>query len=299
MRTTLGIEMQKALHLADAEAKKAPKHLGLEYAVFEKYDGWYMYVDCIDGVWQGIRSSTHRPLPSMAYYDALLAAGPKPNQNLRLIFEATIPDMVFKDLNGRFNQTKVALKDVVFKCHDVLFEKYPFSIFTKRYERMEQVVNYLRKSPELRCFEIAPILATSADKDVWLEHYNRIIDQPNGEGIILKQTNAMYEQGKRAHSLMKVKCEVTLDLLVRGIGRGEVGSKYEHTTGFLIVENKAGQRFTVSGMTDGQRDHWFAHPDDIVGKVVEIKAMKVLANGSLREGRFKAIRFNKTVNDID
>ena len=43
---------QKALHLHLEEAKKSPKHLGHEYMIFEKYDGWFMYVDCINGVWQ-------------------------------------------------------------------------------------------------------------------------------------------------------------------------------------------------------------------------------------------------------
>ena len=36
---------QKALHLHLEEAKKSPKHLGHEYMIFEKYDGWFMYVD--------------------------------------------------------------------------------------------------------------------------------------------------------------------------------------------------------------------------------------------------------------
>ena len=36
---------QKALHLHLEEAKKSPKHLGHEYMIFEKYDGWFMYID--------------------------------------------------------------------------------------------------------------------------------------------------------------------------------------------------------------------------------------------------------------
>ena len=35
------------------------------------------------------------------------------------------------------------------------------------------------------------------------------------------------------------------------------------------------------------------------GQIVEIEAMMRLANGSLREGRFKAVRHDKTVEDID
>lgn len=296
---SLLIKMQKALHLHLEMEKRSPKCIGAEYAVFEKYDGWYMYVDCIDGEWQGIRSSTGRTLPSMAYYDQKLAEGPKPNQDLRLIFEATIPGMVFTELNGRFNQKQVALTDVVFKCHDVLLAKYPHTKFEKRYNRLEQVVRAMRTDSALRAFEIAPILAVTSCPKEWKRLYEEIVSQPNGEGVILKLWQGAYESGKRDHTLMKIKCEVTLDLWVRGIGRGEAGSKYENTVGFLLVENKAGRQFTVSGMTDAQRHQWHQHPSDIVGKVVEIQAMKILANGSLREGRFKAVRYNKTIKDID
>ena len=34
---------QKALHLHIEEAKKAPKHIGKDYVVMEKFDGWFMY----------------------------------------------------------------------------------------------------------------------------------------------------------------------------------------------------------------------------------------------------------------
>ena len=56
---------------------------------------------------------------------------------------------------------------------------------------------------------------------------------------------------------------------------------------------------TQSGMTDAQRDEWWKAESAIIGKVVEIKAMKRLKDGSLREPRFKSIRFDKTVSEID
>jgi DNA ligase-1 len=52
-------------------------------------------------------------------------------------------------------------------------------------------------------------------------------------------------------------------------------------------------------MTDAQRELWWAEPTLINGKVVEVKAMKELPDGSLREPRFKCIREDKTIGDID
>lgn len=299
-QTELGISVQKALHLHIEEDKKAPKHLGQEYAIFEKYDGWYMYVDFIDGKWQGIRSKTGRQLYSMGWYNEQLEAGPKPNQNLRLVFEATIPGLIFKDANGRFNQTEERLNNVVCMCHDILFQKYPHTIFEKRYDRLISVLKHL----DFSWLRRAGILGLSSDPDVWRKYYESIInirDQfgHTGEGIILKKWDAAYSAGKRNYTLMKIKCELTLDLEIISWGKGKPGSKYENTLGYLVVREKSGLTHQVSGMDDMQRDYWAKNFDLIRGQVAEIAAMKRLPNGSLREARFKAIRHDKTVADID
>ena len=299
-QTELSISVQKALHLYIEEEKKAPKHLGHEYAIFEKYDGWYMYVDFVNGAWQGIRSKTGRQLYSMDWYNELLEKGPKPNQNLRIIFEAVIPGMIFKDANGRFNQSKERLTNVVCWAHDILFEKYPHTIFSKRYDRLVSVIKYLDYS----WLRLAPILAVTSDTKAWYEHYERIISTRDqfghtGEGIIAKKWDEPYHEGKRDFSLMKIKCELTLDMEIIGWGKGKPGSKYENTLGYLVVREKSGQTHQVSGMDDWQRDAWARDFNLVRGAVAEIDAMKRLPNGSLREARFKAIRHDKTVADID
>jgi DNA ligase-1 len=75
--------------------------------------------------------------------------------------------------------------------------------------------------------------------------------------------------------------------------------KYSDTLGALLVRDKNGITHTISGMTDGQRELWWENPLLIQGKVVEVKAMKELPDGSLREPRFKCIREDKTIGDID
>ena len=283
---------QKALHLHLEEAKKSPKHLGHEYMIFEKYDGWFMYVDCIDGVWQGIRSKTGRRLPSMAMYDRLLEAGPKPNQDVRVIFEAIIPEKVFAELNGMFNQQQYELTNAVLMCHDILFAKYPHTIFSKRYDRLKSVIDFLSYD----WMRLAPILTTSADTAIWMNLYHSIVDR-NGEGVIAKKADAPYAAGKREHTLMKIKRDLTLDVLVVGMVEGK--GKYAGTLGALVVEEKSGQRHEVSGMGDEARHLWWNNRNLILGQIVEVEAMMRLANGSLREGRFKAVRHDKTREDID
>ena len=50
-------------------------------------------------------------------------------------------------------------------------------------------------------------------------------------------------------------------------------------------------------MTDGDRIMWWADPSIIIGRIVEVQCMKVLANKSLREGRYKAVRHDKDYPD--
>jgi ATP-dependent DNA ligase len=285
---------QKAKHLHLEEALKNPKHIGEDYAVMEKLDGWYMYIDCINGKWDSIRSKTGRILPSMRNYTAAFQAKKGTSLDCRLIFEATIPGMIFKDLNGRFNQKQVALEGVELNAHDVLVAKYPHKIFSARYSNLIAVIDHC----ELEGLVTAvPILAVSSQKEIWMQYYDEITSKPNGEGLILKRMNGKYTADARNHDLMKIKCELTLDLMVIDVERGE--GKYSHTLGRLIVQDKNGIKNAISGMSDAERDEWWAAPESIIGAVVETKAMKALPNGSLREGRFKAVRWDKQETDID
>ena len=83
--------------------------------------------------------------------------------------------------------------------------------------------------------------------------------------------------------------------MVEGKGDG----KYAGTLGALVVEEKSGQRHEVSGMSDEARHLWWNNRNLILGAIVEVEAMMRLPNGSLREGRFKAVRHDKTEADID
>lgn len=291
----------KALHLHLEEEKKRPKHEGEQYAVMEKYDGWFMYIDCIDGVWQGIRSRPGRILPSMAKYSKLFDELDYPTVNIRLIFEAVIPQegaprgyMVFKDCNGKFNQQNHTLQDVHLKVHDVLLAGRDLS-FSKRQEALGKLMHRWAYA-DTDWLQQVNIITITSSKAVWMEIYTEIIED-QGEGVILKRLNGRYEADKRNFNLMKIKCELTLDLLVVGIVEGK--GKYAGTLGNLVVKDKNGVLNNVSGMTDEQRMKWYATPSLIINKVIEVKAMKRYPDGRLREGRYKCERFDKDERDID
>lgn len=76
-----------------------------------------------------------------------------------------------------------------------------------------------------------------------------------------------------------------------GITIGE--GKYCDTVGSLQVLRPNGIIINVSGMADSNKENWWEQPNEIIGKTVEIKAMKELPDETLREPRFKAIRYDR------
>lgn len=287
------LEPQKALHLH--EAKKVRKFSFGEYMVFEKLDGWYCYIDCVDGKWDVLRSRAMREISSLNHLSEMFHAIPQ-TTSIRAIFEVVIPGVPFHVANGILNRKKELAKEAILYLHDVMeLDSFacPFHIRHKGCELSMSALNkYLGDKVQL-----APVLATHCTSESFARQLFEKVVNSGGEGIILKELNAGYHFGKRNSTLLKIKEEVTKDLLVVDIVEGE--GKYLEHVGALVVVNKLGIRMQVSGMSDSQRRQWWLHPEDIIGCVVEVKAMKELPDGNLREPRFKAVRFDKTKEEID
>ena len=285
--------VQKALHYNEAKAKKNFQ-LGT-YAIMPKIDGWYFYIDFIAGKWGKLTSRAGREIPSVAHLNDLIEKAITPIGDFRLIFEGTIPNMQFHELNGVFNRKEELAKDAVLHLHDAFYLEEANVEFSIRYELVKSIYNQLALVLTDKV-QLVPVLAISSQEDVFYYHFNKVTSS-GGEGIILKNYNSGYFFGKRNAHLMKIKEEVTKDLAVVGMSGGD--GKYEGTLGALIVQSRDGTKHTVSGMTDEQRTSWWNDRSLIIGKVVEIKAMKELPDGSLREPRFKCIRHDKTLVEID
>jgi ATP-dependent DNA ligase len=285
--------IQKVLHFHEAKAKKNFK---LEtYAIMEKKDGWLLYCDFIDGKWGKLSSRAEREIPSVDYLNPLIASVIFPKQDTRLIFEATIPNLPFHELNGILNRKSEKAENVVLNLHDVIPLNIPETPFKVRAKFIDDYFHRLQQVLEEQV-AVIPVLAITSEEEEFYRHFNKIISE-GGEGIVLKNWEAGYFFGKRNANMMKIKEEVSKDLAVVGMVEGE--GKYKGTLGALVVQSRDGTKHQVSGMTDDQRERWWNSRELIVGQVVEVKAMKELPDGQLREPRFKCIRHDKTLAEID
>ena len=284
--------IQKAKHLFLEMDKKKP-NIDHPYMMFEKHDGWFGFLDfpsCI------IHSRQLRAIPSLVELSNTIREH-RPNVKGRLIFEIMIEGMEvdsFHELNGILNRKYEQAEDVYLMVHDFIPDFQFCNMKTlQRYMFAKEIVARIGL-PQVR---LSPLLGVSNHPEQWQRVAGKIQTR-GGEGLILKDANALYTAGKRISTLMKIKEEVTVEMLVTNVVEG--AGLHEGMAGKLICTDEVGQLHEV-GMgcaTHAEREDWLITPSLIKGSVVEIKAMKKLKDGKYREPRFKAQRFDKGVHEL-
>ena len=127
--------------------------------------------------------------------------------------------------------------------------------------------------------------------------YNAIAIEKGFEGIMIKDRNAVYEC-KRSHYMLKAKpfIEVSLEVKSTEEGTGRNTGKL----GALICEGTDDGKFirvnVGSGLSDTNRDEFWASKDKLIGQIVEVRADAITKNQeadtewSLRFPRFLRFR---------
>ena len=115
------------------------------------------------------------------------------------------------------------------------------------------------------------------------------------EGVMIKDINAGYEC-KRSTNWLKLKPFITVDLTVVAVEEGT--GKNAGRLGALVCEGEHDGKTicvnTGSGFTDADRDQIWASRDQVIGRIVEVKADAVTQNQdgtySMRFPRFERWR---------
>ena len=129
------------------------------------------------------------------------------------------------------------------------------------------------------------------------KNYNAMAIEKGFEGIMIKDRDAPYEC-KRSHYMLKAKpfIEVSLEVVNTEEGTG----RNEGKLGALICEGTDDGKFirvnVGSGLTDDNRDEFWASKDKLIGQIVEVRADAITKNQdtenewSLRFPRFLRFR---------
>lgn len=210
---------------------------------------------------------------------------------------------LFKKTSAIVN-SKGLKKDLTFVAFDIVsLEDYNNkSNNTPFLERREQLECYVGLKNEL--VKLAPMYFITDSIDRIYEKLDEVV-KDNCEGLMLNKINGFYEF-KRTKQLLKVKKFNEGDVLVTDILEGE--GRLEGTLGKIEVQFKyKGDVYTNnigSGFSDEEREYYWKHKDELIGKVVTIKYFEITKNEQGGFGfRFPTwkgreyIRFDK--NSID
>lgn len=209
---------------------------------------------------------------------------------------------LFQKTNGIVNskkEDKSGLQHVVFDM--VPYEQYKNKKFTEtfkqRRENMKEAIEfeYFYNSSSFQDVEYVTSYYVGTDYKM-IDFYVNYVNEKNLEGLMLNINDALYKFGP-SNNLLKVKEFYTMDLFV-------VGMK-EHIRGNMVgaieVDYK-GYAVFVSGIKDEDRKSWWKNPEEIVGKIVEIKYFRETTdkhgNLSLRFPSVVRIRDDKTYDDV-
>lgn len=188
----------------------------------------------------------------------------------------------------------------------VVFDMVPFEAFERgiysmtyedRYAKIERCVEYEynHHANSFNDVEYVPLYVVTDEVDE-IEKIASEVVSDGLEGLMLCNVDSIWKAGSQKW-LQKVKEFNTADVLVKGINEHVRGNK----VGSLIIDWK-GNEVGVPGISDELRDKWWNKPDEIVGKIVEIKYFRETEdkNGklSVRFPSFIRIREDKTFEEI-
>lgn len=287
---------------------------GLEFvrAGFDNYDKWSTPMLCqekLDG-WFGIvvRGDGN------CYWDNGWTQY-KALRDMLPMFDKFVPHgsiLVGEVGYGTPHETELALKNGFnrFIIYDALMWDGTVLKDKTNLERFEVIQNVWWKSPyseiEPTPIDIARTVmltgtAGANREDAW----NEFVDIYNGggEGLILKDMEGLYSVNGNSFSMRKIKKFMTKDYVCLGftksvaptfISQGLTVSSMECG---LFVDGKLHHVTQTSGFDFECRKKFSEHPEQYIGKVVELGGFEVFKTGAMRHSSFLRFREDRTIED--
>lgn len=191
-------------------------------------------------------------------------------------------------------------RGIIFNCFDSVSYTDFLSGFDERptYLRKD-FVHKLLQSPNFHYIKEVPNLYMGMDQTEITRWLDKITSE-GGEGVMINIANAPYEC-KRTKYLLKVKKFNTADVKVLSLEEGTGANKGR--LGAVLVEftGPDGKPYTCkvgSGFEQSEREYFWKNPDQLQGRIIEIKYFEISNNQenddySLRFPTFKSVRFDK------
>ena len=255
-----------------------------DHWVFRSRNGKLMHVDFDMG-----------DLPKEFVYDGEVmsrsqtVASIKVNANLQIEgTDCTVYGNEFSLTSGMINR-HTGEKDLIYNIFDIMLDEIPY--IDRRME-LNKIADSCELSNDIR---ILPVITTSGIdtlESVASNFLHRICNM-GGEGLMINLASATYSH-KRTDQLLKFKQVQSMDMRVIDVQEGN--GKYTGLIGAIWCECETadGKIITVSvgsGLSDEQRLEWALHPNNILGKIVEIQYFSLSQDSKNKGSEFYSLRF--------
>jgi DNA ligase-1 len=224
------------------------------------------------------------------------------DKNIDVVLDGEIMSSSFQDLMKQVHRKdNVEAGDAVLNLFDVIpLEDFEKGVWDKDQSARSDMVYYWHKTYKDMLPNVSVVGHELVDLDteegqVRYKEINAKAIEGGYEGIMLKDPLAPYEC-KRSVAWLKLKPFIEVSLEVIGVEEGT--GKNVGKLGAFIVEgvddDKAIKTNVGSGLTDNMRECFWEAQEDLIGKIVEVRADAITQNQdgtySLRFPRFKGFR---------
>jgi len=183
----------------------------------------------------------------------------------------------------------------LFDCMPLEYFKegsYPYALNTRK-----ELLQSFTYGPNISVVEFVAMILDDDDGQKQFADYNRLCIDKGFEGIMVKPITGIYEC-KRSSLWLKVKPFIEVSLKVTDVEEGT--GRNAGKLGALVVEGTDMDKFIKtnvgSGLTDADRETYWANKAKLIGQIVEIRADAITQNQdskdewSLRFPRFLRFR---------
>lgn len=125
------------------------------------------------------------------------------------------------------------------------------------------------------------------------------------EGAVFKDPSAGWVAGRKDHTVTKIVRGVHYDLEIVGVEEGKKGKRLGMVGNLLVRWREYGREdgkvvvLPVDGKyTDAQRIAWLKEPEQVVGKLLHVKALQIGSKGALRLPKGQEVRVDKHLPDL-
>ena len=277
------------------DGAKHPKKIKGDCLVEYKYDG-VRVVAIVKKNKATLYSRNGKIFNNFAHIENALS---KPEYN-NIVFDGEVMSDDFQALMKQVYRKSGANTEDAYLA---LFDMLPLKEFNEGRSKLnslerKQELNKLSKTfgSEIKLVDYEIINFDNEQGQEKFSEMNKEALEKGFEGLMIKPSNNYYEC-KRSHAWLKIKPFIEVTLKVIDIQEGT--GKHEGKLGAFSVEGEDDGKFfslsVGSGLTDEQRDMYWADKDRLIGRLIEVRADAITKSiegehFSLRFPRFKNFR---------